>query len=347
MSFIRNSWYMAAWSENLTDKPVAVTILNDPLVVFRGANDTLGVLFDVCPHRAVPLSLGTVANGNIVCPYHGIELDTAGICRKNPHIQGSPERLKGRAYPATEMQGIIWVWMGDAALADTSLIPDYSWFDSPKVFTTKRGYTHIAADYKLVIDNLMDLAHADYVHPNTVGQPGAAEVQQATVVRDADSIAVNTIWPNLPPSALHRQGWTRTDKVDKYLDMTWRPASNLFLDLGVMGPGEARDSGIRTPGAHILTPESEGSTHYFWCTARDFRLDDEALSDRIFEIVGRAFNEEDKPIIEATQRNMERTGATFTNFTKGDAGSAMVRREIDRRIADEQDTTGRRDQVAR
>lgn len=303
-------------------------------------------MFDVCPHRAVPLSLGTVSNGNIVCAYHGIELDTAGICRKNPHIQGSPERLKARAYPATELHGIVWVWMGETALADTSLLPDYSWFDSPDTFTTKRGYTHIAADYKLVIDNLMVLAHADYVHPNTVGQPGAAEVQQATVVRDAHSVAVNTIWPNLPPSALHRQGWTRSDKVDKYLDMTWRPASNLFLDLGVKGPGEARESGIRTPGAHILTPETERTTHYFWCTARDFRLDDEALSERIFEIVGRAFNQEDKPIIEATQRNMERTGASFTNFTKGDAGSAMVRREIDRRIAEEQARSNVREHTA-
>lgn len=334
--FIRNAWYIVAWSQDVTDRPVSITVLNDPLVVFRGADGSVGILYDVCPHRAVPLSLGTVSNGNIVCPYHGIELDIAGICRKNPHVPGPPERLRGRAFPAVERHGMIWVWPGEAALADPGLIPDYSWFDTPAQFTTRRGYTHIAADYRLVIDNLMDLAHADYVHPNTVGQPGAAEVQQAAVVRDGDSIAVNTIWPDLPPSALHRQAWTRTERVDKYLDMTWRPASNLFLDLGVMAPGDARENGIRTPGAHILTPETKRTTHYFWCTARDFDLDDEALSQRIFEIVGRAFNLEDKPIIEATQRNMERTGASFTNFTKGDAGSAMVRREIDRRIAQEQ-----------
>ncbi len=336
MSFIRNSWYMAAWAKDVVDKPVAVTVLNDPLVIFRGAHGSVGILYDVCPHRAVPLSLGSISGDHIVCPYHGIEIDTAGICRKNPHIQGSPERLKARAYPVAEQHGIVWVWPGDAALADPGLIPDYSWFDSPEVFTAKRGYTYIEADYRLVIDNLMDLAHADYIHPNTVGQPGAAEVQQATVVRDGDTIAVNTIWPNLPPSALHRQGWTRTERVDKYLDMKWRPASNLLLDLGIMAPGDSRESGIRTPGAHILTPETARTTHYFWSTARDFDMDNDELSARIFEIVGRAFSLEDKPIIEATQRNMERTGATFTNFTKGDAGSAMVRREIDRRIALEQ-----------
>lgn len=336
MSFIRNAWYMAAWSQDVVDKPLALTVLNDPLVIFRGVHGEVGVLFDVCPHRAVPLSLGRVSGDYLVCPYHGIELDAAGTCRKNPHVQGSPERLKARAYPVAEKDGIVWVWPGETALADTGLIPGYGWFDSPEVFTTKRGYTHIEGDYRLVIDNLMDLAHADYIHAGTVGQPGAAEVQQATVVRDEDGIAVNTIWPNLPPSALHKQAWTKTEKVDKYLDMKWRAPSNLLLDLGIMAPGEPRASGIRTPGAHILTPETERTTHYFWATARDFDLDNEALSARIFEIVGRAFSQEDKPIIEATQRNMERTGAGFTNFTKGDAGSAMVRREIDRRIAMEQ-----------
>jgi hypothetical protein len=103
-----------------------------------------------------------------------------------------------------------------------------------------------------------------------------------------------------------------------------------------MAPGEPRESGIRTPSAHILTPETGRTTHYFWCTARNFDLQNEDLSQRLFGIVGRAFNTEDKPIIEATQRNMERTGARFTNFTTGDAGSAMVRREIDRRISLEQ-----------
>jgi phenylpropionate dioxygenase-like ring-hydroxylating dioxygenase large terminal subunit len=314
MSFVRNAWYMAAWSKDVGAKPVAITILNEPIVIFRGASGTLGVLYDVCPHRAVPLSLGTVTGDRIVCAYHGIELDMAGVCRKNPHVQGAPDRLSTRAYPVAEMNGIVWVWPGD-------------------------GYLHIEADYRLLIDNLMDLAHADYIHPNTVGQPGAAEVQQAKVVREGDTISVNTIWPDLPPSALHKQGWTKTERVDKYLDMKWRPASNLLLDLGVMAPGDPRESGIRTPGAHILTPETERTTHYFWATARDFDRGNEALTARIVELVGRAFSTEDKPIIEAAQRNIDKTGATLRNFTTGDAGSALVRRELEKLSERERATT--------
>ncbi len=329
--FVRNSWYMAAWAETVGETPVAITIANDPVVLFR-SGETIGALYDVCPHRAVPLSLGHVADGTLVCPYHGIAFDAGGICRKNPHVKGPPERLEARAYPVVQRHGIVWLWPGDAAAADATLIPDYSWFSTPSEFTTARGYLHIEADYRLVIDNLMDLAHADYIHANTLGQPGAAEVQQARVVREGRTISVNTIWPDLPPSALHKQAWTRTERVDKYLDMKWQPPSNLLLDLGVMGPGEPRESGIRTPGAHILTPETERTTHYFWASSRDFKLDDAELTARITAIVGTAFHREDKPIIEAAQRNIERTGAKLRNLTTGDSGSALVRRELDRLI---------------
>ena len=335
MSFVRNAWYMAAWAGDLSEKPLAITMLDDPIVIFRGADGALGALADVCPHRAVPLSLGTVGGDHIVCPYHGIELDRTGICRRNPHVQGPPDRLSARAYPVAELHGIIWVWPGEPARADVATIPDYGWFDAPDRFATGRGYLHIAADYRLVIDNLMDLAHADYIHPNTVGQPGAAEVQQVAVVREGNTVSVNTLWPDLPPSALHKQAWTRTKRVDKYLDMKWHPPSNLLLDLGIMAPGAPRESGIHTPAAHILTPETDRTTHYFWAFARDFDKADTGLTERLVDVIGRAFRTEDKPIIEAAQRNIERTGAVLRNFTKGDTGSGMVRRDLDKLVAAE------------
>jgi vanillate O-demethylase monooxygenase subunit len=330
--FVRNAWYVAGWAGDIGESPTAITILNDPVVLFRAASGEVGALYDVCPHRAVPLSLGTVKDGHIVCPYHGIELDVQGVCRRNPHVKGPPDRIRTRAYPVVERDGIVWIWPGDPALADEAAVPDFSIFTSAG-FATARGYTHIEADYRLIIDNLMDLAHADYIHANTVGQPGAAEVQQAKVVRDGAKIAVNTIWPDLPPSAFHRQIWTKTPHVDKYLDMIWEKASCLFLDLGVMAPGDPRDAGIRTPGAHLLTPETERSTHYFWASARDFDTANEELTARIASLFNQAFSTEDKPMIEAAQRNMEKTGAKLINFTTGDSGSALVRREIDRLVA--------------
>jgi phenylpropionate dioxygenase-like ring-hydroxylating dioxygenase large terminal subunit len=58
VSFVRNSWYMGAWARELREKPVGRLILGEPVVMFRTASGAFGAMRDVCPHRAVPLSLG-------------------------------------------------------------------------------------------------------------------------------------------------------------------------------------------------------------------------------------------------------------------------------------------------
>jgi len=338
VSFVRNAWYMGAWAREIAEKPVGRVILGEPVVMFRTASGAFGALRDVCPHRAVPLSLGTVEGERIRCPYHSLEFDISGVCR-NPHVKSPPDRITNRAYPVVERHGMIWLWLGEAALARPDTIVDYSCFNDPAKFTTCTGYLHISADYRLVIDNLMDLAHAEYIHPNTVGSKGAAEVQEAKLVQSDGAISVNSLWPNLPPNAVSKAVWTRTERIDQYQDMTWRPASNLLLDLGIMAPGEPRGSGYHTPSAHILTPEGERTTHYFWAFGRDFAMGNEAVSAGIAATVQAAFTTEDKPMIEAAQRNIDCAAATLRNFTVGDAGSATVRRELDRLVAQENDNS--------
>jgi vanillate O-demethylase monooxygenase subunit len=334
--FMRNVWYMAAWCREIGEQPLGRVILNEPVVMFRGLNGELGALRDACPHRAVPLSMGTVKHGNIRCPYHGLEFDTKGVCRHNAHVKGPPDRIVDKVYPVVERYGMVWIWMGDAALADPDLIVDHSIMDDPDQFAVSTGYLNIKADYRLAIDNLMDLAHAEFLHPNTVGSPGSTEVEQVEVVVEDRSVTVNTLRPDLPPNAIDKVWWTKTPHVDQYLDMTWRPASNLFLDISITGPGEPRADGIRTPGAHILTPETDRSTHYFWAFGRDFDKDNTELSNIISQTIGTAFNAEDSPIIEAAQRMLDMTQMPLMNFTRGDAGSAHVRRALERLIKQEQ-----------
>lgn len=337
MAFIRNAWYLGAWAEELGDKPIGRSILGEPVAMFRASDGAVAALRDVCPHRAVPLSLGTVTEGRIRCPYHGLEFDGAGVCRKNPHVEGPPDRLKTAAYPVIEKHGGIWIWMGDAA-ADPSTVPEYDWMDPSHPYGVGRGYLSIDADYRLVIDNLMDLAHAEYIHPHTVGIAGAADVQQVEVVRGDDSICVNSLYPGIPPSMLNRQlaaisgneELARGERFDQYHDMMWRPPSNLYLVLGTTLPGRPRDEGVDMLTAHILTPETETRTHYFHASARPFAIEDEAAVNRYTEIGSRTFIGEDKPILEAAQRNITANGARLTSFTIGDSGSSQVRREIDR-----------------
>lgn len=335
MAFVFNAWYVAAWSTELDRGPLGRTILGRPLVIFQTESGDVGALSDPCPHRAVPLSRGFVAGNHIRCAYHALEFDVAGVCRHNPHVDGPCDRIKTKSYPVARRHGMIWVWMGDPAQASPNAIVDYRCFDDPNRFAVATGYVKIGADYRLVIDNLMDLAHAEYIHQTTVGTPGAASARRAEVIRGDGAVSVNSAWLDLPPSAAVKQMWTRSERVDQYQDMTWRAVSNLFLDVAVTAPGCSRSSGLHLPSAHILTPESERSTHYFWASGRDFDIGNETLTAVFAETVGHAFSTEDKPILEEAQRMLDATPQRLMNLTAGDAGSARVRIEIDRLASSE------------
>src|SRR5262245_21547090 len=84
--FLRNQWYTAATSTELGAKPLARTICNEPLVIFRGEDGTVAVLTDRCPHRKAPLSSGEVVGSDIQCGYHGIRFAANGACT---HVPGN------------------------------------------------------------------------------------------------------------------------------------------------------------------------------------------------------------------------------------------------------------------
>lgn len=332
--FVHDAWYVIAWAEELSGPaPVARTVLSRPLVVFKDAGGEVHALEDRCPHRGVPLSLGQVVGDHIRCAYHGLEFDGRGICVRNPHIRADPSRLQVRRYPVAVRHDAIWVWMGDADRADTSRIPDYDLFAAGRPgYRAIRGYLGVAADYRLVIDNLLDLSHAEYLHANTVGTPGSSGAVKTSLDAEDDRVTVMRKVFDLLPSAVFKPVWTRTERIDQQANMTWRAPSHLTLDLGIMPPGGELSEGLHFPSAHILTPETERSTHYFYAVARNFSQDDAPLDETIRATFIKAFAGEDRPIIEAIQRAAvdPDDGFRFVDFTSGDAAARRVRRALER-----------------
>ena len=332
--FVRDAWYVIAWSEALpVGGTVARTVLGEPLVAFRGEDGVANVVADRCPHRGVPLSMGKVAGPAIQCAYHGLRFDGAGACVHNPHVKADPGRLAVRSYPVVERFGAVWVWTGDAGRADPAKVPDYGWFDDGRAgYRTVRGQLHVQAGYRLIIDNLLDLSHAEYLHAGTVGTPGSAGSLKASVDVADERVTVLRKVYDLPPSAVFKPVWHKTERIDQHANMTWRAPSHLLLDLGIMPPGGVLDEGLHFPSAHLLTPETERSTHYFFANARNFRTDDEGYDDAVLAVFRRAFGEEDRPIVEAIQRAAVDAGDgfRFADFTIGDGAAARARRMLDR-----------------
>ncbi len=173
--FPLNTWYVAARSEEIpTDRPLGRRICNIPMALFRNSAGVAAAVEDFCPHRGAPLSLGKVEGDTLVCGYHGLAMGCDGKTVSMPcqRVRGFPAI---RSFPIHEEHGFVWVWPGDAAKADVASIPKFEWLGNPQ-FGYGGGLYEIACDYRLMIDNLMDLTHETYVHSTSIGQKEIDEV---------------------------------------------------------------------------------------------------------------------------------------------------------------------------
>jgi len=308
-TYLRNAWYVAAWSDDLAEgQLIGRTILKEPIVLFRAANGTVAALQDRCPHRFAPLHMGKVVHGDRVqCPYHGLEFGPSGACLLNPHgTKNIPSRARVRSYPVTEKHKAVWIWMGEAP-ADPAQVPDFGVLDNvPERHTTKRDRITIRANYELIIDNLLDLSHTSYLHEGILGNADTVE-SEITVEQDGNDVivarrAVNAAAPGLFAALMP----STPERVDKFTRMRWMPPSNLRLVTGICMPGAKTESGTGYHAIHMLTPETDATTHYFFTAVRfNVLTTDDKLNAQIQEKISTtrrfAFEEQDAPVIEAQQ----------------------------------------------
>ena len=127
--FLKDCWYVAAWSRDIGRQLTARTILKEKVVLYRQETGHVVALEDACPHRKLPLSMGRLQGDNVECGYHGMTFDCNGSCVAAPTQGAIPPHAKVRSYPVEERWGFVWIWMGNADKADSSSI--YVAFPSP------------------------------------------------------------------------------------------------------------------------------------------------------------------------------------------------------------------------
>lgn len=333
--YLMDVWYQVAFSSEIEATPLARTLLDVPIVLYR-SGEKIVALHDRCPHRFAPLSMGALREGQIVCGYHGIAFGDDGHCVHNPH-GAIPKAMSIRPYPIVERHSVVWIWMGDAAKADPTLIPDLSFIDETPE-TARICFTiSAAANYQLVVDNLMDLSHADYLHPSSLG--GVMTGAEASTELSADRV-VNT-WVNrdcLAPARFHARV-PPPQRADAWTEATWRAPAIMVIGTAMVPAGAVRRREDEIWALHSMTPETASTTHYFVCGTRGDRLHDVEYSERLRGMLANAFINEDKPMLEAQQKRIgDAAFAKLRPVLLGvDAGAMQVRAQLDRMIALEQD----------
>jgi phenylpropionate dioxygenase-like ring-hydroxylating dioxygenase large terminal subunit len=329
--FLKNSWYVAAWSKEVVDRPLARRILDEAIVVFRGNDGQLGALADHCPHRHLPLSMGCVTGDNLQCGYHGMTFDREGHCIRVPSQSFVPPRVSVTAYPIVERYGWVWVWMGETSAADPELIPDFHQMSS-EGFASVGDTTPVKASYQLLVDNLLDLSHVGYVHSSTIGTPGMGEKGKLTVERTPRGVRVKRLVPDVPaPPVYQKSGLLPPGKnIDRFQIIEYVAPGFVIIHVGGAEAGtgvlEGRtEHGLNTWVLNAITPETATTSTYFWGNARRHALDDAAADALFFNATTEAFAE-DKAVVEAQQLMIAQHGDTWSVALKQDAGSIEARR---------------------
>lgn len=326
-----NTWYVAATTEELGHRPFARALLDRPVVLFRTKDAQAVALADRCAHRGYPLSKGKVVDDRVVCQYHGFEYDTSGTCVRVPSQPNPPYGAAVASYPIHEIDGFVWIWLGDPRLSHLQPVPSLPWLGDGWAFTgTTMG---VYANYLRVHDHYLDLTHIPYVHPqetppdmNAVPPLDRIEVSESTV----------TFSRALPPAGL--ADW-EAEATGLARDRTYeRRHYGTFISPAVLAEGWEIDGGQGTTYAQVriqaVTPESPSSTHLFWKFARNYALDDTAVGaglHGVFENVLRT----DVNVIETVEAASDPAQPAGDIKVVADAGVLKVRQIIDTMLARE------------
>ncbi|KAJ4841560.1 hypothetical protein Tsubulata_034247 [Turnera subulata] len=246
---LKNFWYPVAFSNDLKDDTmIPIDCFEEPWVIFRGKDGKPGCVQNTCAHRACPLHLGSVNEGRIQCPYHGWEYSTDGKCEKMPSTRLLNVKIK--SLPCFEKEGMIWVWPGNDPPAATlpSLLPPSGFQIHAEIVM------ELPVEHGLLLDNLLDLAHAPFTHTSTF----------------AKGWSVPSLVKFLTPASGLQGYW------DPYpIDMEFRPPCMVLSTIGISKPGKlegenTRECATHLHQLHVCLPSSRQKTRLLYRMSLDF-----------------------------------------------------------------------------
>ncbi len=245
-------WTPIVPSRSLKNKPLAVRLAGEPVVLFRDGEKRLGALIDRCPHRGVALSLGRVnERGCLECPFHGWSFERDGACSHIPLNEvpaGKRDRYAATALPVREIGGLIWIFTGtDSAGTEPEL---------PEALTSQgwSRWTHEevwSTHWTRAMENMLDMPHLPFVHRRTIGRDMRSQMRPDSVLR-----------MSVEPEPYGARFVTTLDGTMTDGELRWRRPNGMELHIPIPG---------KKMRMHIFcVPIDAGHTRMIIVASRDF-----------------------------------------------------------------------------
>jgi phenylpropionate dioxygenase-like ring-hydroxylating dioxygenase large terminal subunit len=286
---LRNQWYVAAMADEVTRTPLRRTILEQDIVLYRKENGQAVALQNRCAHRSYPLSQGELNGDRIVCGYHGFQYGPDGRCAHVPALDKAVPGIRVQAYPLIELGPFLWIWPGDEATADPAKLPDQSWYREPG-WKSVHGYIYMKANYLGLHENLMDLSHFAFLHTFAKGAVHLARERPKFQETD-DRVGYSLVMPNIPvsPTVQAIMGFQAPITEATHNTVT-SPA--MHVGQTTQTDSSSPPKVLRREIVHIMTPETQTTTHYYWAIVRDKGLDNAELDSELHAFGHMTFDED-------------------------------------------------------
>ena len=302
VAFPRRWWYPVARSSELGRRPLAVTLMDTPLVVF----------LDRCAHRNYPLSLGRVTgDGLLECGYHGWSYDGAGRCRAIPGLRQGRTQSTWHVptYATVERDGFVWVW------GEPDAEPTRAPFELPVVDGPGAGQTVFRCDLEATLraasENALDVPHTAFLHRGLF-RGGAPRTITAVRRPVADGVEVQYLGEpvGMGPIRLREASGRTFDHWDRFLLPSiaqveyavagWFRIVNTIIQLPLSPlrtrawfvvrfasplPAPLVRTVVRQQGKHILRQDAEGLAHQ---TEQTQRFGGERYASTEIDLLGTA-----------------------------------------------------------
>jgi phenylpropionate dioxygenase-like ring-hydroxylating dioxygenase large terminal subunit len=343
--FLRNCWYVAGWPADLpAGRLLPLTILGEPIVLYRKADGAPVALQDRCCHKRAKLSLGRIEGDCVRCMYHGLKFDTGGRCIEIPGQDTISSNAVVAAFPVVEDGCWLWIWMGDPAKADPALIPKTVALDDP-AWDLRTGQMDYAANYELINDNLTDFSHLSFVHPASFGASPTFAAVRPTVKRLERGVRISrwmTGGSNENKNVSGAVGRT-ADAPVTYMSYDYLVPGVLVMRSETYRLADYPADGVSEPtgtpvmantNCQAVTPMTQDTCRYFFLTGPRAGANSGPAADKLLQIMQIAF-EEDRVMIESQAANIKLSGGAEM-MTAHDVGPVQFRSIIRALIKAEQ-----------
>ena len=265
-SYIRNCWYVAGLaSEFPVEKLTGHVICERPIVIWRTKQGQIVAYDNRCAHKRFPLSKGRIMpDGTLECAYHGLRYDMTGKCVMIPSHPSGPisPQAKVRPFPVVEQDGLVWIWPGDPARAETRKPPRLPEIGDDNWESVLVGPMDTPANYLLLIENLLDITHFYPLHEGNIGDIANSRIpvgfEEGEVDGNTYAMTIRKVANYVQPPYL--VDWFHYETVDRHHTHCMMSPAITRVVMRNAPPGKLapRETEREFPGKMLMTEDERG-----------------------------------------------------------------------------------------